>query len=196
MTSALGVEGKTITTVNTAALFASMGMRVVLVDADLRRPRCHELLISKNVVGLTEVLTGQIDLADAIQPTSVENLFLISAGTIPPNPAELIGSKNMRQTLGTLREQFEFVFIDSAPVMIVSDSLFVAAIADGTVVLVDSSATPRAMVTETCSRLSRVGAKVLGVVLNRVDMQQPGYYYSRQTYSYHSDSDPSADATK
>jgi polysaccharide biosynthesis transport protein len=188
MTSALSVEGKTVTTVNTAALFASMGMKVVLVDADLRRPRCHELLLSKNVVGMTEVLTGQIEIAEATQKTPIDNLFLISAGTIPPNPAELIGSKSMRQTLDGLRTQFDFVFIDSAPVMIVSDSLFIAAIADGTVVLVDSSTTPRTMVTETCSRLGRVGAKVLGVVLNQVDTKQPGYYYSRQSYSYHSDS--------
>jgi polysaccharide biosynthesis transport protein len=187
VTSALSVEGKTVTTVNTAALFASMGMKVVLVDADLRRPRCHELLSSKNVAGMTEVLTGQVDLADVIQPTPVENLFLLSAGSVPPNPAELIGSKSMRQTLDGLRERFDFVFIDSAPVMLVSDSLFIAAIADGTVVLVDSSATPRAIVTEMCGRLTRVGAKLLGVVLNQVDMNQPGYYYSRHSYSYHSD---------
>ena len=196
MTSAVSVEGKTVTTVNTAALFASMGMKVVLVDADLRRPRCHELLLSKNVVGITEVLTGQVDLAEATQPTAVDNLFLISAGTIPPNPAELIGSKSMRQTLDTLRQQFDFVFIDSAPVMIVSDSLFIAALADGTVVLVDSSATPRAMVAETCARLSRVGGKVLGVVLNQVDIKQPGCYYSQQSYSYHSDSYPGTDAAQ
>ena len=187
VTSALSVEGKTVTTVNTAAVFASMGMKVVLVDADLRRPRCHEMLLTKNVAGLTEVLTGQFDLADVIRPTAVENLFLISAGTVPPNPAELIGSKSMRHTLDSLREQFDFVFIDSAPVMVVSDSLFIAAIADGTVVLVDSSATPRAIVSEMCSRLSRVGAKVLGVVLNQVDIKRPGYYYSPQYYSYHSE---------
>ncbi|HEV3112932.1 MAG TPA: polysaccharide biosynthesis tyrosine autokinase [Candidatus Binataceae bacterium] len=184
LTSALSAEGKTITAVNTAALFAAMGMRVALLDADLRRPRCHELLLGKSVAGVTEVLTGQLDLADVIQPTAVENLFLISAGTIPPNPAELIGSKSMRQVLDTLRKRFDFVFIDSAPVMMVSDSLFIAALADGTVVLIDSSNTPRAVVSEACSRLSRVGAKVLGVVLNQVDVTRPGYYYGSHSYSY------------
>lgn len=187
ITSALSVEGKTVTIVNTAALFASMGMKVVLVDADLRRPRCHELLLSKNGTGLTEVLTGQVDLAEVIRPTAVENLFMITAGTIPPNPAELIGSKCMRQTLDDLRERFDFVFIDSAPVMIVSDSLFIAAIADGTVMLVDSSRTPRTLVAEMHTRLNRVGAKVLGVVLNQVDTKRPGYYYSPHSYSYRSE---------
>ena len=193
MTSALSVEGKTVTVVNTAALFASMGMKVVLVDADLRRPRCHELLLGKNGKGMTEVLTGQVDLAEVIRPTPVENLFLITAGMIPPNPAELIGSKSMRQTLDDLREQFDFVFVDSAPVMIVSDSLFIAAIADGTVMLVDSSRTPRALVTEMYSRLSRVGAKVLGVVLNQVDNKRPGYYYQANSYSYRSEPYPDGD---
>jgi capsular exopolysaccharide synthesis family protein len=187
MTSALSVEGKTVTIVNTAALFASMGMKVVLVDADLRRPRCHELLLGKNGKGMTEVLTGQIDLTEVIRPTPVENLFLITAGTIPPNPAELIGSKSMHQTLDRLRERFDFVFVDSAPVMIVSDSLFIAAIADGTVMLVDSSRTPRTLVTEMYSRLNRVGAKVLGVVLNQVDTKRHGYYYSPHSYSYRSE---------
>jgi polysaccharide biosynthesis transport protein len=187
MTSALSVEGKTVTIVNTAALFASMGMKVVLVDADLRRPRCHELLLGKNGAGVTEVLTGQAELAEVIKPTPVDNLFLVSAGTIPPNPAELIGSKSMRATLDGLRQRFDFVFVDSAPVMIVSDSLFIAAVADGTVMLVDSSRTPRALVTEMYTRLHRVGAKVLGVVLNQVDTKHSGYYYHPDSYSYRSE---------
>jgi len=192
LTSALSAEGKTVTTVNTAALFAAMGMRVALLDADLRRPRCHELLLGKSVAGVTEVLTGQLELADVIRTTAVENLFLISAGAIPPNPAELIGSKSMRQVLDHLRRRFDFVFIDSAPVMMVSDSLFIAAVADGTVVLIDSSNTPRAVVAETCSRLSRVGAKVLGVVLNQVDVKRPGYYYGSHSYSYRGEPGASA----
>src|SRR3990172_6116129 len=112
LTSATRGEGKSTTTINTAIVFAQMGVRVLIIDADLRRPSCHKLLKIDNEVGLADVLAGQVECQDAIRVTATQNLFLLSSGTSPPNPAELLGSKKMQETLQQLREQYEFIFVD------------------------------------------------------------------------------------
>src|SRR5262249_16767267 len=109
-TSATAGEGKTVTTVNLATIFAQMDLRVLVVDADLRRPRCHQVLRMSNGEGLTELLTGQREAHDVIKPTNVENLFLISSGASPPNPAELIGSRKMHDTLRSLQQNYDCIF--------------------------------------------------------------------------------------
>jgi capsular exopolysaccharide synthesis family protein len=183
VTSATSSEGKTVTAVNTAVLFAQMGVRVLLIDADLRRPRCHKLLRVDNRVGLSEVLTGQVEVDDAICSTMVDQLFLLGSGAIPPNPAELVGSSKMHDTLNYLRERFDFIVIDSVPTIVVSDALPLATMADGAVLVVNGPQTPKHLVKAAAERLSYVGANILGVVLNNVDTRSPDYYYSHYYYS-------------
>ena len=185
MTSATRGEGKTTTLVNTAILFAQLGSPVLVIDADLRRPRCHTLLKMENSAGLADLLTGQIDLDEAIRSTPAENLFLISAGAVPPNPAELLGSKRMHELLQQLRTRFEFILIDSSPVMAVSDAVFLSTMVDGTLLVV-SGRTPKPLVRKTRTRLTMPHTKLLGVLLNRVDVRarEYGSHYSRYSHYY------------
>jgi succinoglycan biosynthesis transport protein ExoP len=189
-TSAAAGEGKTVTTVNLATIFAQMDLRVLVIDADLRRPRCHQVLRMVNGDGLTELLTGQKEVHEIIKPTTVENLFLLSSGAIPPNPAELIGSRKMHDTLSALQGDYDCIFIDSPPVMPVSDTVLLSTVVDGVVLVIDGQATPRNLVRDAQSRLNYARAKILGVVLNRINMQggdYPYYYYHYASYYHHTD---------
>lgn len=181
-TSGVHAEGKTSTTLNTAITFAQMGMRVVVIDADLRRPSCHKALQMKGGPGLSEALTGQRKVEKMIKRTPVDNLHLLSSGAIPPNPAELIGSVKMHEILMTLRAQFDYVFIDSPPVMPVSDALLLAKMVDGVVMVIGGQETPKKVVKEARARLTYARAKILGTVLNKVDLQRSGYYYHNYYY--------------
>jgi len=176
-------EGKTVTAVNIAMAFAQMGRRVLLIDGDLRRARCHEVLGVHNLVGLTEVLVGQKEAADVIRPIRGGGLSFLSAGSIPPNPTELLASERMREVLEQLTGQYDSVLIDSPPVMPVSDSVILSRIVDGVVVVVGPR-TPKQLVRHACARLGQVGAKILGVVLNQVDLKSPDYYHYHRYYSY------------
>ncbi len=182
-TSATEGEGKTLTTINTAVIFAQMGLRVVVIDADLRRPRCHKVLGIRNWVGLTEVLTGHKEPQEVIKQTVTENLFLMPSGAIPPNPAELVGSRKMQELISNLLQQYDCVIIDTPPVMPVSDGLLIARLVDGVVLVVNGQKTPRHLVKEARSRLLYARAKILGVVLNRVDMVKGDYAYYYGHYS-------------
>jgi polysaccharide biosynthesis transport protein len=184
VTSAGRGDGKTTTLVNTAIVFSQLGIRVVIVDADLRRPCCHMLLRMENRAGLSDLLAGQLELDEAIRPTTAENLFLISAGALPPNPAELLGSVKMHELLERLRQRFEFVFIDSTPILAVTDSVFLSTMVDGTLLVVNS-ATPKPLVKKARARLALSHSKVLGMLLNRVDIhnnEYGGYYQQYYTY--------------
>jgi len=181
-TSAASGEGKSLTAVNTAMVFAQMVDRVLLIDADLRQPRCHTAFNRDNSPGLTEVLTGHEELAKAIQPTKVKGLYLLTAGLTPPNPTELLGSRKMREILVAAGTSFQHVLIDAAPVLPVSDSVLLSRLVDGVVVVAGAS-TARQLVRDACARLTQVGAKLLGVVLNDVS---PEYQRYSESYNYRS----------
>ncbi|MBI4639264.1 MAG: polysaccharide biosynthesis tyrosine autokinase, partial [Candidatus Tectomicrobia bacterium] len=183
-TSGTRGEGKTVTVVNTAIVFAQMGARVLVVDADLRRPGCHKILGMENGLGLTELLTGQREPEEVIQPTAAPHLYFLSSGSIPPNPAELLGSKKMRETLAFLQERYDYILIDSSPVMPVSDAVLLSTMVDGVVLVANSQETPKHVVREACSRLSYARAKILGVVLNHVDMKNGDYVYYYHDHNY------------
>jgi capsular exopolysaccharide synthesis family protein len=181
-TSGIHGEGKTVTVLNSAMAFAEMGVPVLVIDADLRRPNCHRLLWMENGLGLTEVLTGQTNPMEVIRPTGINHLFLLSAGSLPPNPAELVGSKKMQETVASLREQYDYILIDSPPVIQVSDALLLSTIVDGVVLVVSSQETPKYVVREARSRLSYARAKILGVTLNRVNLRRGDYAYYYGSY--------------
>jgi capsular exopolysaccharide synthesis family protein len=181
-TSGIHGEGKTVTVVNTAAVLAQMGMRVLVIDADLRCASCHKVLGVENHAGLADVLAGQRELAEVIHPTAIEQLFFLSSGPLPANPAELVGSKKMRDTLAALQEQYDYILIDSPPVMPVSDAILLSTMADGVVLVANARQTPRQVVRATHVRLSYAHAKILGVVLNQLHIRNGDY-----AYYYHQD---------
>ena len=185
VTSALAGEGKTVTAVNTAAMLAQLGASVLLIDADMRRPRCHRVLGLDNNLGLTEVLTGVRDLHDLIRPTTVANLFILSSGSVPPNATELVGSPKMHQVVTQLQQIYDYIVIDSPPVMPVSDALLLATIADGVLLVTNASRTPKQQVRAARARLEYARAKIFGTVLNRIKIHHSEYqyYYHRGYYA-------------
>lgn len=185
-TSASRGDGKTATSVNTSIIFAQMGYKVVVIDADMRRSRGHHVLEIAKDAGLSEILTGQRTETDVIVPTTTENLFFLSSGAEPPNPAELVGSRKMKQLLEDLSTEYDFIVIDSPPVMPVSDPMLLSTMVDGVVIVVDSHKTPKKVVREVRSRLSSVNANLIGVVLNKVNWRHGDYSdHYKHYYSYY-----------
>ena len=184
VTSAIEGEGKTWTAVHTALAFAQTGAKTLLIDADLRRAQCHEVLGTDNSNGLSEVLVGRSEPEATVRFIEHCNLHLLPAGSRVPNPAELLTSNKMLQTLKTLSRQYEHILIDSAPLMYASDTVGIATMADG-IVLVAGAGTAKQIVRRASERLSLVAANVLGLVLNRVDIYHPDHReYSRYYFSY------------
>ncbi len=181
-TSASNSEGKTVSALNTAVVFAHTGVRVLLIDVDLRRPRCHKVLALENLAGLTEVLAGACNVSDLIRTTDIDSLSFLSAGSIPPNPSELVGSDKMRDTLAQLTSEFDVVVIDSPPILPVTDAMLLSTMVDGVVLVVNSSKTSKQHVKAAYARLEFARAKVFGVLLNQVDVNSQHYQYYRRYY--------------
>jgi succinoglycan biosynthesis transport protein ExoP len=178
VTSALPQEGKTTTSINCAVVLAQKGVRVLLIDADLRRPSIHKTLGMGPRSGLSNVLTGSTPLEQAITRTPVlPNLWVLPAGTPPPNPAELLASANMRDMLAQLREQYDHIVVDTPPSLSVTDAVVLSQRADAVVLVIRSGQTTRQALRRSRDILARVNAKVVGVLLNAVDLSSPDYYY-------------------
>jgi capsular exopolysaccharide synthesis family protein len=194
ITSAHPGEGKTITAINIASSFAQLNGKTLLVDTDLRRPRCHELLKLRLHQGLTEVLVGKRDLDEVIQTSEIPGLYLLSAGTLPPNPSELLTSDVMTLLIERMLSEFEYVCLDAAPVMPISDPVGLSRMVEG-VIIVAGRNTPKRIVWEACHRVSTAGGKILGVVLNRADAYafpyaQYGQYYGSYDPTREAAADP------
>ncbi len=175
-TSAIRGEGKTSTTLNTAAAFARTGRRVVVLDADFRRPRCHAALGLDNELGLSDVLAGMCDLDQVIQQTPA-GPDVVTAGRSPVDPIELLGSERMAEVLAGLEKDYGHVLIDSPPLLPVSDAAALSTLVEGVVLVVDHRETPRRAIREAKARLAHAGATMLGVVLNRFDVRHSPYAY-------------------
>lgn len=184
-TSALESEGKTTSSLNTAIVFARLGSRVLVIDADMRRASCHRRFGVGNDFGLSEVLTGQKDAQDAIKKISVDGVYMLTAGSLPPNPTELLASKAMQDLLADCAQSFDYVIVDSPPVMAVNDAVVIAHMVDGVVMVVRAHHTPRKILQRAESRLLQARAHVLGVLLNKVDARTDHYatYYGGKYYS-------------
>ncbi|MCP8967859.1 CpsD/CapB family tyrosine-protein kinase [Ectobacillus ponti] len=176
-TSANPSEGKTTTTANTAVVFAQQGQKVLLVDADLRKPATHTILREKNVNGLTSVLAGQHPLEKCIRPTLVENLYFLSAGAIPPNPAEMLGSSRMKTLTQEMLEQFDLVIFDTPPVLAVTDAQVLANLCDGIVLVVRSGRTDKDAALKAKNLLQNATGKLLGAILNDKQQKENEHYY-------------------
>ncbi|HEX4948339.1 MAG TPA: polysaccharide biosynthesis tyrosine autokinase [Blastocatellia bacterium] len=177
-------EGKTTTTINTAISLAQMGLSVVIIDADLRRPSIHKVFGLDPSHGITSYLSRHIGLASLLQDAPIPCISVLPCGAIPPNPTELISSEKMRTMVQLLREHFDHVLIDSPPLTNVADSLVLSTLADGVVLVVQSNKTKRRALQRMRRELMQVGAKVFGVVLNKADQRNgyDGYYYYTSSY--------------
>lgn len=189
ITSTFAREGKTTTSVNLATVLAQMGKPVLVIDADLRRPRLQKVFRGKLNLGLVNYLAANIPLEDVIQETQVPNLSVVLSGPTPPNPSELLASDRMKHLIHEVRTKFAFVIFDSPPVMAVTDSIVLAAGADGVVLCVHGGQTPRELVQRAAERLRQSNIPVLGAILNNLDLQQYGYSFKRSYYDYY-DSEP------
>jgi len=186
VTSTAPGEGKTVVAGNLAMALAQAGQRVLLIDADMRKPRVHMVFEMTQEPGLSNVLVGNAKSSDAIRTTSVPGLWVMPAGLLPPNPAELLGSKRFKDFMASLGGHFDWVMIDTPPVMAVTDSSVVAHMATGVVFVVGSEMTSRHAAARAIEQLGHARGKFIGAVLNRVDLQHNSYYYSpyyRREYS-------------
>jgi non-specific protein-tyrosine kinase len=178
VTSSNPQEGKSVTAANLAVALAQSGKQVILVDADLRHPTQHNIFGLNNDVGLTTLLLEEdANLTETLQTVSVTNLSVLPSGPLPDNPAELLGSKRMRDLIESLQQHADIVIFDSPPVMAVADTTILAVRLDGALLVVDSGKTRRTIAQRSKETLASVGARLVGVALNRMPARD-GYYYS------------------
>lgn len=172
-------EGKSMVAGNMAVGLAQSGQRVLLVDADMRKPTVHEIFSIAQEPGLSNLLVGQSKASETVRKTSVSGLWVLPAGRTPPNPAELVGSSRFKDFIASLKEHFDWVLIDSPPVMAVTDASLIAHHATGVLFVVGAEMTSRHAAQRALDQLEQVQAKFVGAVLNRVDLDRNPYYYSQ-----------------
>lgn len=190
ITSSQPSEGKTTTAINTAFMLAQTGAEVLIMDCDLRRPRLHANFNLSNARGLTNFLAGESPIEDVLQSyEKVPNLKLLTSGPIPPNPAELLGSEEMRKLLQSLSERFTHVIVDSPPAISFTDAAILSTFVDGVILVVHGGRSSRAVVRRARQQLLDVGAHIFGVVLNNVKAEANNYYYGGSYYSAYYQSD-------
>ncbi|TVY10390.1 CpsD/CapB family tyrosine-protein kinase [Paenibacillus cremeus] len=177
VTSAGPGEGKSTTITNLAVAYAQADKRVVLIDADLRKPTMHHTFQMSNRWGLTNVLSGQATLQEVVRETEIVHLDVITSGPIPPNPSEMLASKRMTAFLDELRGKYDVILIDTPPALAVTDAQLVATKCDGVVLVIDSGKVKRDMAIKAKANLDYVKAKILGVVLNNMDRKNAESYY-------------------
>jgi succinoglycan biosynthesis transport protein ExoP len=194
VTSSQPSEGKTTTAINTAIMLAQTGADVLIVDCDLRRPRVHANFGVSNARGLTNYLSGERDLDTLVQTyDKLANLKVLTSGPIPPNPAELLGSTEMRRLLTALSERFTHIVIDSPPAISFTDASILSTLVDGVMLVVHGGRSSRGVVRRAKQQLVDVGANIFGVVLNNVRLDAPDYYYSGYYSNYYAGPEEEAD---
>jgi capsular exopolysaccharide synthesis family protein len=184
-------DGKSTLTANLAVSIAQSGKRILLIDADLRKPQVHKIFGVGGDVGLVSVITGEVDPAEAIQPSAIPGLSLLPCGPVPPNPAELLTAPRFKDLLDVLREQFDFVLIDTPPLLAVTDPSVVAPRVDGVLLTVRITKNGRPAAERAKEMLDTLGANVLGVVVNGIDRNNGAgsyaYGYGYGGYGYGSE---------
>jgi capsular exopolysaccharide synthesis family protein len=176
-------EGKSTTTANLAIALAETGARVALVDADLRLPRVADYMGIEGGVGLTDVLIGRVDLVDVLQQWGTGKLFVLPAGQVPPNPSELLGSQAMQRTITALAEAFDYVLLDSPPLLLVTDAAVVSRFTDGVLLVAASGSTKKPQLTAAVEKIAAIGSRLFGVIVTMLPAKGPDSY-GYGAYSY------------
>ncbi len=177
MTSPGMGEGKSTTCANLAVVLAQAGKNTLVMDCDLRKPVMHKIFGLRNFYGVVDALVSNKDLPESWWQEPVPGLKVATAGSIPPNPAELLGSRRFADLLALARERFDYVLLDSPPVGAVADPVILATQGDGVLLVLDSHNTRKAALQEAVRSMDSVGARVLGTVMNNVKVPRGGYYY-------------------
>lgn len=177
ITSANPSEGKSTTIANLAIVFAQQGKKVLIIDTDLRKPTVHYTFKLSNLNGIVQVLTKQIRFEDAVQETEIDNLFVLTSGSIPPNPAELLSSVTMQKFVEHIREDFDMIFFDAPPVLAVADAQILANLCDASSLVIASGQTEIDAAMKAKEMLQQSSSKFLGVILNGKEMKSGEYYY-------------------
>jgi polysaccharide biosynthesis transport protein len=172
-------EGKSLVASNLAVSLAQAGQRVLLIDADMRKPKAHEIFRFNQEPGLSNVMVGSAKASEAVRKTAVQGLWALMAGRIPPNPAELLGAQRFRDFMTSLEAHFDWIVIDTPPIMAVTDASLVAHNATGVVFVIGAEMTSRHAAKRALEQLGQANARLIGSVLNRVNLHRHGYYYSQ-----------------
>jgi len=176
-------DGKSTIAANLAIVLAQAGKKVLVIDLDLRKPTVHKKFGVENIKGFTNFLLGDAKLEDIVKTVAgIPNLYILTSGPLPPNPAELLGSQKMKKILEQLKDEYDVVVIDSPPVIPVTDAALLASIVDGVVLVLSQGQTRIDMAQKAVEQLKNVGARILGTVLNNVNTNGGSYYYY---YYYH-----------
>ena len=181
--------GKSSISINLALTIAQNKEKVVVIDADLRKPTLHKIFGQDAKTGLANILIGDKKLKDVLKNlTNIDsNLYFIPSGPIPPNPSELLGSNKMKELLKELKNEFDTILIDSPPVVVVTDALVLANEVDGVIMVLNFGEVTRETAKQAKQLLEKVNANILGVVLNKIDMEKEGHYYPYNYYYYYGD---------
>ncbi|MCB2296765.1 CpsD/CapB family tyrosine-protein kinase [Clostridium tagluense] len=177
-------EGKTTTSSNLAMVMAQGGNKTILIDCDQRKPQVHKVFGFSNENGLSNILVSdnEVDINIGIHKTEQENLHVLSSGTRPPNPAELLGSAKMKNFIEQLKKTYDFIILDTPPIVLVTDAQILAQYTDGCLLVISSGEAERDSVIKSKGLLEKVNAKILGIVLNKVDSKKKGYYHYQYEY--------------
>jgi len=176
VTSSGSGEGKSMVMSNLAITMAESGMKVILVDCDLRKPSVHKKMGITNSIGLTNVLVQGVKKEDCVVKTDVNNLSVLTSGPVPPNPAELLGSKKMRDFIEELKNDYDIVLIDAPPVLAVTDAQILSTIVDGVIFVASYGEAQKNALVDAKHLIDKVGGKILGIVFNKVPESVSGYY--------------------
>ncbi len=187
VTSTAPGEGKTLTSVNLASTLAALDGNVLLIDGDLRKPTAHTILKARKTPGLSDILVGKCEPLEAIQHIKAANLSFLPSGAHAPSPADLMTDEGMRGFLGSLKGLYNWILIDTPPMGAVADALSLASFADGVVVVAGAEMVPRKAVRHTLERIAEIGARTLGIVLNRAQIEKHAYYYGHYYGHYYGD---------